>query len=83
MIINCKSLFHKILYKVLLQMDGDKLVQNEHWADKKATIVHELNGDDWTTVSQMRRCNLVIFEINAHAFFIGFDVRQRSRCSSF
>ena len=36
---------------MLLQLDGDKMVIKERWGDsKEATIVHEINGDEWTAV---------------------------------
>ncbi len=29
---------------------GDKLVAKEVWDGKEATIVHEVDGEDWTAV---------------------------------
>lgn len=41
----------------MLHMDGNKLIQKEHWADKEATIIHEIKDDEWTAVS-IRPANL-------------------------
>jgi len=35
----------------MLHMDGNKLIQKEHWADKEATVIHEIKDDEWTAVS--------------------------------
>jgi hypothetical protein len=31
-------------------LEGDKLIAHEIWGDKEATVVHEVNGEDWTAV---------------------------------
>lgn len=31
-------------------MEGDKLIAHEIWGDKEATVVHEVDGEDWTAV---------------------------------
>ena len=51
----------------MLHMDGNKLIQKEHWADKEATVIHEIKDDEWTAVSL--RCQ---FKSDSDKFFYSF-----------
>lgn len=49
-LISFSKQFINSVLKATYNLDGDKLIAKEFWGDKEATIIHEVDGDDWTAV---------------------------------